>query len=426
MKKTAFHFFISFLPLVLLFACTYNSVGQTIRFKHLSLPAGISMGSVTGIAQDPKGYMWFGGDGLFRYDGYQCKAYKNDPMNPNSLGSNVVETICTDKDGIVWIGTKGYGLDRFDPVTGRFTHLRHNPNDSSTLVHNKVTVLLPDHNGFLWIGTHGGLDRMDLKTGKIVHYRHKRDDPNSLSCDQVRAIYEDRQGTLWVGTGSPFPNDDSGPTDGGLNRFDQNTGEFTRYVHDPKDPTSLINNKVGAIFEDSRGNFWVGSAGDGLHTMDRKKGVFERHLYDPSHPDKLSRPPLRATASYDHIRFVTEDAAGYIWIGTVLSGLNRYDPRSGKVEYFGIGHRDEYKQTYQGIPGFWSAYSSYDGVLWISVWQGDVYFTDPLQKDVRLITTGYSVNSIYEESKDVFWMGTGHGLIRHERTTGLEDHFITD
>ncbi len=80
---------------------------------------------------------------------------------------------------------------------------------------------------------------------------------------------------------------------GGLNKLNKKTGKFTRYLHDEKDPHSLIDNRVRAIFEDSRGNFWVGTAGDGLHTMDRAKGTFERHLYDPSHPDKLSRPPVK-------------------------------------------------------------------------------------------------------------------------------------
>ena len=134
---------------------------------------------------------------------------------------------------------------------------------------------------------------------------------------------KDHQGTIWIGTGSPFPNDDgSAPDDGGLNRLDKKTGKFTRYLHDPKNPNSLINNKVRAIFEDSRGTFWVGTAGDGLHTMDRANGLFERHLYDPAHPDRLSRPPLKPSPpypAYDHISFITEDANGNIWMGTLLS-----------------------------------------------------------------------------------------------------------
>ena len=113
------------------------------------------MGILTGITQDTKGYMWFVGTGLYRYDGYNTKKYLNDPFNPNSLGSNQLECIYADKNGIIWIGTQGYGLDRFDPSTGIFTHYRHNPADPSSIIHNKVTALLQDHEGILWIGTHG-------------------------------------------------------------------------------------------------------------------------------------------------------------------------------------------------------------------------------------------------------------------------------
>ena len=46
----------------------------------------------------------------------------------------------------------------------------------------------------------------------------------------------------------------------------------------------LAHNKVRAIFEDSKGNFWVGSAGDGLQILDRKTGRFTQYHYDPGTP----------------------------------------------------------------------------------------------------------------------------------------------
>ena len=69
----------------------------------------------------------------------------------------------------------------------------------------------------------------------------------------------------WL-AGSPFPGEGL-PEDGGLNRFDRTTGKFIRYLHDPVNPNSLASNKVKAMFEDSKGNFWVGTAGNGLHIM---------------------------------------------------------------------------------------------------------------------------------------------------------------
>jgi signal transduction histidine kinase/ligand-binding sensor domain-containing protein len=405
-----------------LLTTSHSLQAQNSNFRRLAPPEGNSFGTVTSIAQDKKGYMWFSAQGgLWRYDGYNLTTYVNDPMNPNSLGSTQLESLLADKDGILWIGTQGYGLDRFDPNTGIFTHYRHDPADPSSITHNKITVLVQDRDGVLWIGTHGGLDRFDPKTNTFYHYRHNDEDPNSLSCDQVRSIYEDRQGTIWVGTGSPFLNDDSGPEDGGLNRLDKKTGRFTRYLHHPGDPHSLINNKVCGMLEDSHGTFWVGTAGDGLHTMDRINGVFERHPYEPAHPHRLSRPPL-APIVFDHIRFIAEDVEGYIWIGTVLAGMNRYDPHTKRVTHFEPGQNSSDITDNTS----WSEFTSREGVMWIGSWNGNIYHMDPQQKNISHTYVGSSANSFLEEDSNMIWIGTNQGVIRTNRKTGLSKQFTKD
>ena len=168
------------------------------------------------------------------------------------MAANWVESIYADNNGIIWVGTFGAGLDRFDPETGIFTHFHHDANDATSLSNDIVTAILRDKQGILWIGTHGGLNQFDSKKNKFIHYRYNANDPTSISNNQVRAIYEDRQGTLWIGTGSPFPGDGGGPEDGGLNRLDKKTGTFTRYLHDENNIHSLANNKVRAIYEDTR------------------------------------------------------------------------------------------------------------------------------------------------------------------------------
>jgi hypothetical protein len=35
------------------------------------------------MAQDAKGYMWFTGTSLYRYDGYRVVTFKHDPNNIN-------------------------------------------------------------------------------------------------------------------------------------------------------------------------------------------------------------------------------------------------------------------------------------------------------------------------------------------------------
>ncbi len=315
--------------------CTAQN--QQLTFNLVPPPIGLHPGTFAGV-QDRQGYMWIGTyqAPLRRYDGYHYSFYSNDPLDSNSLAENWVEALCAGRNGVIWVGTASHGLDRLDPATGIFTHFRYNPKNKNSLSNNSVGAILEDREGMLWIGTQRGLNRFDPNTGTFQHYYYNPNDPYSLSCNQVMKIYEDMHGTIWVGTGSVWLGEGGATDEGGLNRFDKKTGKFIRYVNDPNNPHSLINNKVKAIFEDSRGTFWVGTAGDGLHTMDRAKGTFQRHLYDPAHSEKLSRPPQKKIRPFadDHITFIIEDAAGAIWIGTFGNGLNRYDPKSNTFPPF--------------------------------------------------------------------------------------------
>jgi hypothetical protein len=93
---------------------------------------------------------------------------------------------------------------------------------------------------------HGGLHLFHPGTGKLTRYLINPGDSTSLINNQVRVLYTDKQGTLWAGTGSPFGNETE-EGGGGLNRFHPETGTFTRYMHDADNPGTLLDNKVRAI-----------------------------------------------------------------------------------------------------------------------------------------------------------------------------------
>ncbi len=415
--------YILYFLFLLLYPATQDSHAQIqqIKFNLVEGTDGVSLGKINGITQDTKGYMWFADQDkkcITRYDGYKMISYSNDSLNPNSLGGTYPECILADSSGIIWIGFLGTGLDRFDPETGSFTHFRNIKNDPSSLSSDNVLQILMDRHGILWIGTDAGLNCFDQRTGKFKLYRHDVNDLGSLSNNMVRAIYEDHQGELWIGTGFPWEIDGKG----GLNRFERKTGTFIRYLNDPKDPHSLINNKVRAIFEDSRGIFWVGTAGDGLHTMDRKKGTFERHLYHASKPEQLSRPPIKKGNIEDHITFITEDSNGAIWIGTWQAGLNRYDPITKKVTHY------SYLDKMSGFTDNtgWYAYTSRDGVLWISTEEANLYRLDPFRKNISHFDVQSPVYAFYEDTSGALWLGTSEGLIQYNRNKKIVKRFAND
>jgi len=397
---------------------------QDKQLKLHRIPPPSLNTDIHAVAQDPEGYMWFAtDDGLYRYDGYNYTYYVDDPLNSNSLTSHHIETVYAGRNGIIWVGTVN-GLGRLDPATGIFTHFFHQQNESS-LSDNEVKAIFEDHEGMIWIGTNKGLNRLNPGTKKITRLLHSASNPTTISNDQIRVIYEDKQGTLWIGTGSAFgENFEKPPFNGGLNRFDRKTGSFTRYLHDPANSQSLADSRVRAIFEDSHGTFWVGTAGDGLHTMDRKKGIFERHSYDPVHHEKLSRPAQKKIFPWvdDHITFITEDITGTLWIGTFGNGINRYDPVTKKVTHL---LNAEEKIGNLKIDAPWWAFTSRDGVLWIGYWE-NVYKVDLLQTNIPYVSTGDIVSSIYEDASGILWYGGDFGLVRRDRVKGTEEHFVHD
>ncbi|MBL0133842.1 MAG: hypothetical protein IPP79_07470 [Chitinophagaceae bacterium] len=121
-------------------------------------------------------------------------------------------------------------------------------------------------------------------------------------------LQKTNQGNLWLAFGEPF----GGKPDflGGLYKFEKKTGKFTHYKADPKNPTSLQNPNVTAVFEDSKGILWVGAKDNGLYQLDRKTGHFTRFPYDPSDPTKLSSLPHTEVPKEDFITFIMEDKKG--------------------------------------------------------------------------------------------------------------------
>jgi signal transduction histidine kinase/ligand-binding sensor domain-containing protein len=382
-------------------------VAQTneVKFHLITGSNGIGLGKINSITQDKNGRMWFSDQTngcITRYDGSLMTRYLHDYKNPNSLGGYYPECLLADASGMLWIGFYGQGLDQFNPETNTFKHYTHHAEDGKSLANDTITSLLIDHLGHFWIGTYAGLDLFDPKAGTFTHYQHKDNDPTSLSYNRIRAIYEDHEGTIWVGTGLAWDLDEKG----GLNRFDREKGNFIRYLHDPNDPHSLVDNKVRAVFEDSRGNFWVGTRGDGLHRMNRKTGTFER--ISSVHPDvhQPYRPPV--SDIYDHITFITEDHNGALWIGTVSNGLARYDPKTQMTTFF----RGDSKNMH----GFtdnsgWCAFTSSGGLFWISTQEANIFQVELYQNFFPAVSIdGLSVSEIKEDAPGVFWLATSNGI----------------
>lgn len=151
---------------------------ETERFTHFvndpNDPNSLSFNDIRALYEDEAGNFWVGtaggglnklitdtGNGSFRF-----VSYLYDPNNPGSLSNNSIYSIFEDSSGILWVGTIGGGLNKFDPKTEIFTHYRK----SDGLANDVIKGMLEDNNGFLWISTTSGLSKFDPKTGKFKNY----------------------------------------------------------------------------------------------------------------------------------------------------------------------------------------------------------------------------------------------------------------
>lgn len=66
------------------------------------------------------------------------------------------------------------------------------------LSHRSVNCILQDKQGFMWFGTDDGLNRFDGYEFKV--YTNTNGDLSSLSDNYIITLYEDSGGNIWVGT----------------------------------------------------------------------------------------------------------------------------------------------------------------------------------------------------------------------------------
>lgn len=382
--------------ILFLFAISFIANSQPVTplaeldytIEEFTLPGGRRGNNVNAIVQGPYGFMWFGTHGgLHRYDGYEFVTYK--PVAGDTIGETTsltfpyVESLYWDSHKILWVTTYGGGLFSFDPVTEKFKHYQHDPDDSTSISHQRVLCAIEDNDGNLWFGTEHGLNRYDRSAGKFKRYFADPNVPGSLHNDDIRSFYVDNARTLWIGTGFVL----YGTNDGGLSRYNPESDSFTNYLPDP------TYQAVRGILEDSRGNFWVGTL-KGLHRFDRNTGTFEKMQYDLSQPFAPGINDLEFQPVYS----IMEDRNGGLWVGIIdyqqyPSHVIRYDTAQQNTQVFPIRS------------SAWQMYESKDGTIWIAGagTSGKVQKLKPktraynLRTDHSIIYNAYGRSDLYKQ-----------------------------
>jgi len=351
---------------------------------------------VNRLFEDKHENIWIGtlDQGLFRLnmDTRQIKQFVYDPDNDYSLPANNISAIEEDSSGNLWIATYGGGICEYIAQTNEF--ISYQSNGGKSISNNLVLGLLIDQDHDFWVISESGLDHFFPGTGEFRNY-HKRDgDPNSLANNKLWSIFEDRQENIWIGHYLE-----------GLSRLDYNIRRSFYVINENSRPYQLSNNYVNDFAEDYQGNIWIGTDGGGLNIYDTTRKELSHRSYskDPKtnnvvmsllqhsngrlyigtyldglfyynyNNDQFTGYKVDETSSlYPHvndIRDMDEDSRGFIWTGSHGSGVNVFNPRTGKY-IFHIGQ--SLSDIDQKIKDDWinAVFVESDDIVWIGSFSG--------------------------------------------------------
>lgn len=364
--------------------------------EYVKVQRGLSQNSILCMIEDKNGFLWTGTwDGLNRFDGYDFVIFQPDPAAAHSSVSNAtVNSLLKDSRGNIWVGTDE-GLNMFDPDSLYFHHFLQDSDSEINGGENRILALAEGNPGEIWTGTANGLYVFNKTKGE---FRFIPFPGNKLIKRQLTVfslLHSSKSDVMWVGTNV------------GLFRFDLATMKYVDFTNQFPSPLQQI--PINALFEDSRGNIWIGSQ-NGLY----KYIVSEtgNHLTEFSSVLPVMLPVLS----------FMEDNTGIIWIGTLGNGIRLYNYDTGRFENFGNP-----EQLHGGLSNnyIYSMLQTTNGTIWIGTWRGLNKFT-PTQFRFTHIPSGQGntylnsnmIWSFIEINPDVVWVGTESGINVYSRNTG--------
>ncbi|KAA5546771.1 hybrid sensor histidine kinase/response regulator transcription factor [Adhaeribacter rhizoryzae] len=144
--------------------------------------------------------IWLGTDyGLYRIQKEQGLIKHFAATSPGTkqgrLTHNFINCIYEDPAGNLWLGTKGGGINVFNPENGR-VEAQYTVQDG--LADDKVCAILPGAENQLWISTYNGLSRLDIKRKSFRNF-HTADGLLTNEFNQGSALVG-KDGNLYFGS----------------------------------------------------------------------------------------------------------------------------------------------------------------------------------------------------------------------------------
>lgn len=386
---------------------------RTGIFQHIDFIAH----DIMSIENDKFGNLWigtyYGGFGILDPETYQYKVFKNNPTDSLSLSNDIVWTFYEDTiSNIMYVGTRGGGLNMFDLTTREFLGCEKMNQHDYSISSNNILSILRDKSGILWTGSEtAGLNKYNTHRKKFSTLHTSNDFPASLKSDNVMSILEIRNfspehdGHFLVGTRGA-----------GLLYYDKNFKVIKTY-QSPKDGNNGFN-MITSIVQDPRGFFWLGTDGNGLFRFSLERGILDHYVYEEDVRNVLSNSAVTAMCLDNKLR---------LWIGTYGGGLCKFEWENCKFTTYDVNKTNFMRNV------IWCVMQDSQDIIWAGTNGRGIMRVDPETDKVTFYEANRNnpkslnneiVYSLLESGNGTFWVGTGGaGISKFNRREGTFESY---
>lgn len=351
---------------------TESSPAAPYYFKHYQTQDGLSNNIINCFLQDKSGFMWIGTrDGLNRFDGYSFRVFRENPDEPNSVGSSYINSLATDGADRLWVAT----------VAGVYVYNRQEENFDLVAFSKgmRTANLVFDADGDLWM----------LAGGRLVCYNVPLDSHHTCAVPDNASIASfclTPQGDIWVAL-----------SNGTLYRLDKTTGAFAGYDLFAHTPDYTMKNLTRIRAADTGDRLFVGTATQGAKIFD---------IHTGSYKDILQDELTKGEFSVQDFLQKTDDE---LWIASE-NGLYIYSIRSGSYTRVAKRPYDPYSLSSNLL---YHLFRDNENGIWIGAYAGGINYYSPFQPfekyyayPGKFVMQGALVHDICTDRYDNLWIAT--------------------
>ena len=357
------------------------------QIQHFSIYNGLAQRTVTDIAQDSKGFIWFSTwNGLNKFNGYTFKNYKAYPGDGCTLTSNRILRITPNQYNSIWCQTYDGRVYLFDSQHEKFIDILQSieKKEKKTYVVQKIYAL---PKGVSWIVCKEEAFRVDERMlengdeGSITFYSPAA---NNLPGKNITNVQQDTDGDEWIFTnkgvcvvGQKALSDTTrfiSLSKNNGNTYVMSANRLTVYQQQNKQLQDItipfVYGKLSCIHNLGRDTIGVGTD-NGVILFFAQTNQFK--FID------TGRPSI--------IRYIFKDSYNELWLFSHERGVTRYNLTTGEKQHYETPSQNMPKAELKSRDVI---FEDNQGTLWIVPHLGCLSYYDRDSKELKPYYTDYS------------------------------------